>query len=326
MPQLSSDEKENILHDISTNMSYRSIGEKYGISHTTVSRMFQKFRKEGEISLISTSGKKNKLARHEILRLKRISNQNPFLSGREVRDACHLNLKISISTTNRYLRGMGLFGRIGKRINYHSRKCMSKRRQFCMNMKTWNFEKWRQVVFTDEVRVELESRRRMFVRRPIGARNKRKYCIKWKYNDRRSLMFWGLICADGRREIVCCQGNMESAKYCRILENTYLTRYMNKILQQDNASCHCSKFTKDFLESHEIDVLPNYPPCSPDLNIIENIWAILKDGVRRRAAKNLDELRLFVEEEFNKIPDSIILSLYKSIPKRISEVLRGKGV
>jgi len=90
-------------------------------------------------------------------------------------------------------------------------------------VKTWNFEKCQQVVFTDEVRVELESRRRMFVRRPIGTRNQTKYCIKWKYNERRSLMFWCLICANGGRDIVCCEGTMESVKYCRYLQNIFVT-------------------------------------------------------------------------------------------------------
>jgi len=101
---------------------------------------------------------------------------------------------------------------------------------------------------------------------------------------------------------------------------------MNKILQQNNASCHCSKFTSTFLKSHKIDFLPNYPPSSPDLNIIENILAILKDNVKRHAPRILGELRTFVEEEFHKIPYTIIVSLYKSIPKRISEVLHGKSV
>ena len=58
------------------------------------------------------------------------------------------------------------------------------------------------------------------------------------------------------------------------------------------------------------------------INIIENIWAILKNKVRRRAASNLEELRTIFEEEFIKIPDSVILNSYESIPKRISEVLQ----
>ena len=60
--------------------------------------------------------------------------------------------------------------------------------------------------------------------------------VKWNYNDRSALIFQGLVCTDGRREIVCL-------KYCTILQETYLTRYMSKMLQQDNATCHCSSYT-----------------------------------------------------------------------------------
>ena len=96
-------------------------------------------------------------------------------------------------------------------------------------------------------------------------------------------MFWGLICADGRRELVCCAHTKDSAQYCSILQKYYVTRYMNKILQQDNATCHCSFLTKKFIRSLKIAVLKNYSSYSPDLNSIENIWDILKNKVRRRA-------------------------------------------
>jgi len=115
------------------------------------------------------------------------------------------------------------------------------------------------VVFTDEVRIELESRRQCYVRRHIEARNTTRYCIKWKYNDRMALMFWGLICADGRSELFCCDGTMDSVKYCSILQKKYLTRYMNKILQQDNTSCHSSSYRKKFFRSHQVNDFSLYP-------------------------------------------------------------------
>jgi len=101
-------------------------------------------------------------------------------------------------------------------------------------------------------------------------------------------MFRGLICADGRRKIGCYEGFVDSVKYYDILEKSYAKRDMNKIMQQDNASCHCSKFTKGFLKLKKINVQPNFPPCSPDLNIIKNIWAIHKNNVRRHTSRNPD--------------------------------------
>ena len=99
-------------------------------------------------------------------------------------------------------------------------------------------------------------------------------------------MFWGPICADGRRELVCCEGSMNSVQYCSILQRRYLTRYIKKMLQQDNASSHCSSYTKKFMIDNKIDLLPNYPPCSPDLDIIENMWSILTCPKKFRRTSN----------------------------------------
>ena len=116
-------------------------------------------------------------------------------------------------------------------------------------------------------------------------------------------MFWECISADGRRDIVCCTGSMDSVTYYRIFYKA---------------------FTKKFFVSNNIDVLQNFPPCSAELNIIENIWAILKRNVQRHSAKNLQELRHFVYDEFNKISDTVIVNLYESMPRHISDVLLGK--
>ena len=155
------------------------------VTNTTLA-MYPAFTKDFvkmviNLSLLSLEERKS-LIKMKFLRMKRFSNHNSFLTVRKVRDQAVLHIKILIPTANRYLRGLGLLGRIAKRVNYHSRKHISRRCQFCNSVKIWGLHKWRQVVFTDEVRIEMESQRRVFVRR-----NKARYCIKWKYSDRRSI-------------------------------------------------------------------------------------------------------------------------------------------
>lgn len=48
---------------------------------------------------------------------------------------------------------------------------------------------------------------------------------------------------------------------------------------QGNARPHVSKETLTVLQELEIDLLQGWPPFSPDLNIIEVIWATMEKNV-----------------------------------------------
>jgi transposase len=72
--------------------------------------------------------------------------------------------------------------------------------------------------------------------------------------------------------------------------------------QQDNNLKHTSCIVKLYLESHIPKVL-EWPANSPDLNLIENLWGIVKTNVKKRTPQNLDELELFLKEEWDAIPE-----------------------
>jgi transposase len=50
---------------------------------------------------------------------------------------------------------------------------------------------------------------------------------------------------------------------------------INFIFMQDNAPCHKTHKVMSFLERKRIPTL-DWPPQSPDLNPIENIWDIIR--------------------------------------------------
>ncbi len=93
------------------------------------------------------------------------------------------------------------------------------------------------------------------------------------------------------------------------------------VFQQDNASCHVSKQTKKWFSKQKINVL-DWPPQSPDLNPIENVWDYLDRQVRKRQdeIKNLQDLERILLEEADKISKDYIINLYKSLPRRISKL------
>ena len=67
------------------------------------------------------------------------------------------------------------------------------------------------------------------------------------------------------------------------------------------------------------------PSLSPDLNPIENLWAILKGRVEESNLPNLSELQEVAENEWQNIEDEICLNLVRSMPTRLNDLLNNAG-
>ena len=79
-----------------------------------------------------------------------------------------------------------------------------------------------------------------------------------------------------------------------------------------------------FFQENEWKVL-EWPAYSPDLNPIENLWAILKQRLRKQTIfwENLEEK---VYEIWNEIDTDLVGDLYENNTKRLVDVKKAKGV
>ena len=77
------------------------------------------------------------------------------------------------------------------------------------------------------------------------------------------------------------------------------------ILMQDNASPHTAKVTKTFLRTKGVKVLDKWPAHSPDLNPIEDIWAIMKPKVRKLKPRTINDLGAAIHEVYGKLSSDV---------------------
>jgi hypothetical protein len=118
---------------------------------------------------------------------------------------------------------------------------------------------------------------------------------------RASVMFWGCITYYGAGTLVAIDGNMNTDKYISVLDDNLwpvVVRHFSDRpwnFQEDNAPCHVALRANKWKEENGIRILL-WPPQSPYLNIIENVWKVLKIQVhkRLRKIKNADDLRRVV--------------------------------
>ena len=96
------------------------------------------------------------------------------------------------------------------------------------------------------------------------------------------------------------------------------------VLQQDGAPAHRSIEMNDFLDSKGIDVL-NWAPQSPDLNIIENVWAQMKKELNKKQFDSVESLKQGVLEAWNNITPEYCKKLYESLENRFKSVKKAHG-
>ncbi len=69
----------------------------------------------------------------------------------------------------------------------------------------------------------------------------------------------------------------------------------------------------------------DWPSISPDLNLIEHLWGILKRKVEERKVSNIYQLRDVIMEEWKRTRVATCEALVNSMPKRVKAVLENNG-
>ena len=156
------------------------------------------------------------------------------------------------------------------------------------------------------------------------------------------LMVSGGICEQGLGNLVFHAGNVNIFSYKQVLKfyRDDMHNFPLKIFQQDGAKPHSSKaaqeeITKLFGENYiptwndgpKIDgeIIPRWPPNSPDLSAIVLIWSIIKEMLKIFPPKNIDELKSTIKIIWDSIPNDMCKNIIDHISDRWALCIKHNG-
>ena len=195
-------------------------------------------------------------------------------------------------------------------------------------------EEWEKTMFSDESTFRLINPRAQKVRR---SKQMNRYLSKFTVKTVKhppSVMVWACflgVVGRGSIYFLPAGSTMNSEKYAIVLKEKlfpWMRMYgCNKFLQ-DGAPCYKSKASMALLRERasEFSVI-DWPGNSPDLNPIENVWAIMKAHLKSdHSITSLHKLMHAIKMMWMLLMEAdLFKKLARSMPERLEAVINANG-
>lgn len=266
------------------------------------------------------------------LRLREAALANRFTPFSVLADEMGLDASEHVLRASLEREGLGRFRtRIKPKTNPAIR---AKRLEFARAHADWSAEDWKRVVWSDESAFRHDYGK-IWVTRPFGEPCDAD-AVTNKDRGVKATLVWGQIHASGKRSLLIWDkellGNVTAANYTQYMV-PLLTQFRLELerdgygpitIMEDNAPPHRARLTRDAHASAG-NTLLDWPPHSPDLNPIENLWGLLKSKLSETRPDTARGIQDETTRLFHEIDASYFESLCNSMPNRMQLVLTGEG-
>jgi transposase len=302
--------------------STREIAVDTGIPQRTVARYLDKYKSGVPVKEVQNRGRPSILCQKDIACLTSLLSENQFLTSKQLCAELVFRRRVEVTpmTIRNHLHRHEYKNGLPRNVPVLTEVSKEKRLLFATANESMN---WDKVFFSDETIIQLGANLTCAWHK-TGSRP-----VNQTSRFPKKIMFWSAVSTWSKFELVEINGTMTAQRYINLLREKFIPwiRRQKKgkwIFQQDNAPPHTARQTKAFLINEKIDCLV-WPPYSPDLNPIENLWGLLKRRVDARKPKTLDELRVVANEEWEAISMDSVQNAIRSLPSRLEIVTEAGG-
>lgn len=178
------------------------------------------------------------------------------------------------------------------------------------------------VLFSDEKIFDTNNHSHRLSWVPKGERAPSRLVSRWPCR----VHVWGVIGVGFRCLVILPEG-------CKLDKDAYTRRCLSKVINkavekgyyflQDGAACHRSALK--YLQGKRVNLFDNYPPRSPDFNMIETLWAKLQKDVWSLRPSNREQLVAAVQKAWEAVSEDYVKSLVLGWPERLESAIKRKG-
>jgi transposase len=251
-------------------------------------------------------------------------------------------IDVSKNTIKRDLHFLGFRYRARKRSTHRTSEDLARRKAFA---KLYKGKRSHGLVFTDEKTFTCADHT---ARYEWSLDDDDLTCADSSTVDQDSVYVWGAIGINFRHLVVLrktsrakqatrkrnCEERPDNERFTT---RTYIDRCLagpvadhvtdnDLVLQADGHRSHYSAEAKKYFAYREMRYTANWPPRSPDLNPIENLWAHVQQEVSKRVPANADELEAYIVEEWDKLEHEFVNKYVRSFKGKCQRCFDRNGL
>lgn len=346
MPRLSEARRIKILRLCDRGYSQKKVASIVGCSQSTVSRTCDRFARYHTVRSRKSPGRPRIIPPRALTRLITAIKKHQVMPRASIA-ACqqwlvdHHRLHIQQRTLYTALHREGLKSFSVRAKPALTAAAVEKRKKAAEDWSKWSTIILARCVFSDEAGItRLPHRGREVVLDVRGAPFHGGRSRPQPVNVGIKLNVWAAITNRGVLAHRVYEGTMNSDLYRRVLRYDLLRAAKKRFgtrrswrFQQDNARYHTERRVKNMMHGpawRKIHVL-DWPPYSPDLNIIENFWVRLQAMVAAREPKSKDDIKMAITlaiTQMNKEErkTNYFHNLFNSFPTRCAELMAAEGL